>query len=217
MAAAYENEDFVLSAEHAEHINERHVDTDIKLRSTKSLTWPQPGNRETTLSSSKAVSRRVMASILCMSFKWKKVIGTCPWGFPTKEICIYYSHNPKIANKFRIISTYPFSWGITTFWNSESLGFQHIKPYIGATINEKVIANFTTILMKTRNTWIEEPREALGWVAHQKQGMEGLQRIRVTRITEIEPILLWSKEIGPQSPRCPKGKNWYGWKWMTAE
>ena len=35
MAVAYENEDFVLSTEHAEHINERHVDTDKAPRASK--------------------------------------------------------------------------------------------------------------------------------------------------------------------------------------
>ena len=35
MAVAYENEDFVLSAEHAEHVNERHVDREKAPRANK--------------------------------------------------------------------------------------------------------------------------------------------------------------------------------------
>ena len=35
MAVAYENEDFVLSAEHYEHINERHVDREKAPRANK--------------------------------------------------------------------------------------------------------------------------------------------------------------------------------------
>ena len=32
------------------------------------------------------------------------------WGFPAKDICIYYSHSDKYADKFWIISAYPVSW-----------------------------------------------------------------------------------------------------------
>ena len=35
MAVAYENEDFMLNTEHAEQINERHVDTDKAPRASK--------------------------------------------------------------------------------------------------------------------------------------------------------------------------------------
>ena len=32
------------------------------------------------------------------------------WGFPAKDICIYYSHSEEYADKFWIISAYPVSW-----------------------------------------------------------------------------------------------------------
>ena len=43
-------------------------------------------------------------------FDMKKVIGICPWGYPTKLILIYHSYNEDVADKFRIITAYPFSW-----------------------------------------------------------------------------------------------------------
>ena len=133
MAVAYENEDFVLSTEHAEHINERHVDTDKAARASK---FYQKFNLTATLA---LLTRRTWeqrddfviiengfktgnGQYFMYVFEMRKVIGTCPWGFPTKEICIYYSHNPKIANKFRIISSYPFSLGYHNFLKQRKLG-----------------------------------------------------------------------------------------------
>lgn len=133
MAVAYENEDLVLSAEHAEHINERHVDTDKAQRASK---FYQKFNLTATLA---LLTRRTWeqrddfviiesgfktghGEYFMYVFEMRKVIGTCPWGFPTKEICIYYSHNPKIANKFRIISAYPFSLGCHNFLKQRKLG-----------------------------------------------------------------------------------------------
>ena len=133
MAVAYENEDFVLSTEHAEHINERHVDTDKAPRASKFYqkfnltatlalltrrTWEQRDDFVIIESGFKTGHDEYFMYV----FEMRKVIGTCPWGFPTKEICIYYSHNPKIANKFRIISAYPFSLGYHNFLKQWKLG-----------------------------------------------------------------------------------------------
>ena len=42
-------------------------------------------------------------------FKMPKVIGFDPWGFPSKEICIYHSRKPNSHARFRTTSAYPFS------------------------------------------------------------------------------------------------------------
>ena len=42
-------------------------------------------------------------------FNMDKDVGVCPWGFPTKEICIYFSWRQEYGHKFKIISAYPFS------------------------------------------------------------------------------------------------------------
>ena len=133
MAVAYENEDFVLSTEHAEHINERHVDTDKAPRASKFYqkfnltatlalltrrTWEQRDDFVIIESGFKTGHDEYFRYV----FEMRKVIGTCPWGFPTKGICIYYPHNPKIANKFRIISAYPFSLGYHNFLKQRKLG-----------------------------------------------------------------------------------------------
>ena len=55
-------------------------------------------------------------------FEMGKNIGTDPWAYASRKICIYYSYNPKIANKFRIISAYPFSWRYHNFLKQRKLG-----------------------------------------------------------------------------------------------
>ena len=51
-------------------------------------------------------------------FKMKKVIGVCPWGYPTDEIYIYFSGKEAYGDKFRIISAYPFSHAYYSFLKS---------------------------------------------------------------------------------------------------
>ena len=55
-------------------------------------------------------------------FKMKKVIGVCPWGYPTDEICIYFSWKEAYGDKFRIISAYPFSHAYYSFLKSRKNG-----------------------------------------------------------------------------------------------
>lgn len=43
-------------------------------------------------------------------FNLKKVIGTDTYGFPTKHIAVYYSHKQEFKDKFKTITTFPFSF-----------------------------------------------------------------------------------------------------------
>ena len=42
-------------------------------------------------------------------FNMSKDIGVCPWGFPTKKICIYFFWRKEFGDKFKTISAYQFS------------------------------------------------------------------------------------------------------------
>ena len=123
MAVGYENEDFELSVEHAEHINERHVDMKKVPRASKfyrkfnltatlglltRVTWDERDDFVIVESGFKTGHGEYFMYV----FEMGKNIGTDPWAYASRKICIYYSYNPKIANKFRIISAYPFSWGV---------------------------------------------------------------------------------------------------------
>ena len=120
MAVAFENDYVMLSQEHAEHINERHVALDKEPRASKFM-------RFFNLTSTLALLMR-KTFVTCDDyeiieegykaghcyyymyvFKLDKVIGICPWGFPKQEICIYYSWKEVYGDKFKIISAYPFS------------------------------------------------------------------------------------------------------------
>ena len=123
---AFENSDFVLSQEHFEHIQERHVRTDLHPRASKFrrnfnlvsclawLTrkiWRESGYyyiREEGF-------RSGHGQYFIYVFKMPKVIGFDPWGFPSKEICIYYSWKPNTDARFRIISAYPYSFSYHHF------------------------------------------------------------------------------------------------------
>ena len=133
MAVAYENEDFVLSAEHAEHNNERHLDGEKALQASKFYrkfnltatfglltrkTWEARDDFVIIESGFKTGHGEYFMYV----FEMGKNIGTDPWGYVSRKICIYYSYNPEIANKFRIISAYPFSWGYHNFLKQRNLG-----------------------------------------------------------------------------------------------
>ena len=133
MAAPYENRDFVLSAEHADHINERHVDRTKSPRASKFYrnfnltatlgfltrkTWEERDDITIAEDGFKSGHGQYFMYV----FEMEKNIGTDPWGYPSRKICIYYSFNPKIANKFRIITAYPFSWGYHNFLKNRKLG-----------------------------------------------------------------------------------------------
>ena len=51
-----------------------------------------------------------------------KNIGRDPWGFECKQIAIFYSYKPSLLDKFRIVTTYPYSKCYDEFITSR-------KPY----------------------------------------------------------------------------------------
>ena len=133
MAVAYENEDVVLSAEHAERINERHLEREkapwankfyrkFNLTATLGLltrkTWEERDDFVIIESGFKTGHGEYFMYVFEM---WKN-IGTDPWAYASRKNCIYDSYNPKIANKFRIISAYPFSWRYHNFLKQRKLG-----------------------------------------------------------------------------------------------
>ena len=133
MAVAYENEDLVLSAEHSKHISERHVDREkaprankfyrkFNLTATLGLLTPQNMGEERRLRHHPVGFKTGHGEYFMYLFEMGKNIGTDPWAYASRKICIYYSYNPKIANKFRIISAYPFSWRYHNFLKQRKLG-----------------------------------------------------------------------------------------------
>jgi len=116
----------VRSAKHATPINDRHMDMEKPPRASKFylkfnltatlafLTCKTWADREDFVII-KSGYKTGHVTYYMYVFEIKKVIGTCTWGFPTKQICIYCSYNLKIADKFRIIFAYPFSWGYHNF------------------------------------------------------------------------------------------------------
>ncbi|CAH3136056.1 unnamed protein product [Porites lobata] len=85
MAVAYENKGFVLSAEHAEHINERHVDREkaprankfygkFNLTATLGLLTRKTWEERDDFVIIESVSRRVTASILCTYLRWGRIL-----------------------------------------------------------------------------------------------------------------------------------------------
>ena len=111
MAVPYENKDFVFSAEHAEHINKHHVDLTKSLQASKVYrnfnltatlafltrkTWEEKFDLTTADSGFKPGH----GDHFMYEFEMGKDVGTDPWGYTSRNICIYYSYNTKIANKF---------------------------------------------------------------------------------------------------------------------
>ena len=120
MAVSFENNYVVLSEERARHINERHVELDKGYNASKFL---RGFNITSTLAFLTRKTFKDSADYYIIEegykrrhgyfymyvFKMNKVIGICPWGYPTDEICIYFSWKEAYGQKFRIISAYPFS------------------------------------------------------------------------------------------------------------
>ena len=133
MAVKFENDYVMLSQERAEHINERHVDLDkefgaSKFRRSFNLTSTLAFlTRKTFLDSDDyeiiEEGYKVGHGYYYMYvFKMKKVIGVGPWGFPTNEICVYFSWKEAYGDKFRIITAYPFSRTYHVFLKRRKLG-----------------------------------------------------------------------------------------------
>jgi len=133
VAVKFENDYVMLSQEHGEHINERHVDLDKELGASKFL---QSFNLTSTLA---FLTRKTFLDsddyeiieegykvghgcYYMYIFKMKKVIGVCPWGYPTNEICVYFSWKEAYEDKSRIITAYPFYRAYHFFLNRRKLG-----------------------------------------------------------------------------------------------
>ena len=114
---AFENSDFVLSQEHFKHIQERHIRMDLHPKFRRNfdlvscLAWltKKPGRTAALTTSERRGFRSGHGQYLIYVFKIPKVIGFDPRGFPSKDICIYYSWKPNTDARFRIISAYPYS------------------------------------------------------------------------------------------------------------
>ena len=120
MAVPFGNRDFILSAEQVAHINDRHVDVEkapkaskfyekFNLTATLALLTHRIRPQRDEVKLIKSGVRRRHGTYYLYVCQLEKVIGACLWGFPSKEICIYYSYSEKYPDKFRIISAYPFS------------------------------------------------------------------------------------------------------------
>ena len=120
MATSFENSDFILPEEHAEHINELHVRLDLHSRASKfkqnfhlisclarltKMTWQDSDKYEIVEQGYKEGHDQSYMYVLTLP----KVIGTDTWGSPWAKICIYYSWKPNSDARFHIISAYPCS------------------------------------------------------------------------------------------------------------
>ena len=56
-------------------------------------------------------------------FTLSKVIGTDPWGFPSRKIYIYFSWRPSTDPRFHIISAYPYSASYDYFLRQQKHGY----------------------------------------------------------------------------------------------
>ncbi|KAJ7358650.1 hypothetical protein OS493_022083 [Desmophyllum pertusum] len=120
MATAFTNSYVILSQEHADHINERHVDLDKETGASK---FARSFNLTSTLtlltrktfedSNSYEIVEKGFKTGHCYYFMYvfnmSKAIGTCPDGFETNKLCIYFSWKKAYGDRFKIISAYPFS------------------------------------------------------------------------------------------------------------
>ena len=126
MAVSFENSHVMFSNEQAQHINKRHVDLNKEHRASKFLsgfnlastlaflTW-KTFKDSANYQIIEEGYKRSHGYFYMYVFKMKKVIGICPWGYPTDEICIYFSWKEAYGEKFRIISAYPFSSAYYSF------------------------------------------------------------------------------------------------------
>ena len=135
MAVAFETSDMILNKEQAEHINFRHIEMNdqraskfkrsFDLTATLALltrkTWvPElEGDYEIIERGFKHGHGEYYIYV----FRMGKVIGWDPYGFPSREICIYFSWKAKYGDKLVVISAYPFSRCYHDFLKSRRLGF----------------------------------------------------------------------------------------------
>ena len=81
-------------------------------------------------------------------FKMKKVIGVCPWGYPTDEICVYFSWKESYGDKFHVITAYPFSQAYHVFLKQRKQGMAtFLKSYILYVVkNQTALLGATTLI-----------------------------------------------------------------------
>ena len=131
---AFENNDVVISKEHFHHIQERHVRLDLHTRASKfrtnyhlvsclarltKMTLQDSGKYEII----EEGFRPGHGYYYMYVFTLRKVIGTDPWGFPTRKICIYYAWRPWMDGRFHIISAYPYSSSYHHFLKTRKYGY----------------------------------------------------------------------------------------------
>ena len=133
MAVNFQNEYVMLPQDRADHINERHVERNMERGASKFYRF---FNLTTTLAflTRKTFTDSKDYEILEEGFKaghghyyiyvfnMAKEIGVCPWGFPTNELCIYYSWRKEFGDRFKIISAYPFSRTYHEYLTKKKMG-----------------------------------------------------------------------------------------------
>ena len=134
MGVALETSDMILTKEQTEHINFRHIEVNdqrvskfkrtFNLTATLALltrkTWvlELEGNYEIIDRGFKHGHGEYI-----YVFRLGKEIGYDPYGFPSREIRIYFSWKAKYGDKLAVISAYPFSRSYHDFLKSRRLGF----------------------------------------------------------------------------------------------
>ena len=135
MAVAFETSDMILTKEQAEHINFRHVERNdqcaskfirtFNLTATLALltrkTWVP--EREGDYEIIERGFKHGHGEYYIYVFRMGKVIGYDPYGFPSREICIYFSWKAKYGDKLAVISAYPFSRCYHDVLKSRRLGY----------------------------------------------------------------------------------------------
>ena len=134
MAVAFETSDMILNKEQAEHINFRHIEMNDQRASkfkrsfnlTATLALLTRKTWEPELEGDYEIIERGFkhghGEYYIYVFGMGKVIGWDPYGFPSQEICIYFSWKAKYGDKLAVISAYPFSRCYHDFLKSRRLG-----------------------------------------------------------------------------------------------
>lgn len=135
MAVAFETSDMILTQAQAEHINFRHVEINeqraSKFKRTFNLTATLALLTRKTWVSEREGDYEIIergfkhghGEYYIYVFRMGKVIGYDPYGFPSREICIYFSWKAIYGDKLTIISAYPYSSCYHDFLKSRRLGF----------------------------------------------------------------------------------------------
>ena len=134
MAVAFETTDMILTKEQVEHINFLHVKTNeqcaskfkrnfnvtatLALLTRKTWILELDGNYEIIERGFKHGHGEYYIYV----FRLGKVIGHDPFGFLSRETCIYFSWKPQYGDRMAVISAYPFSRSYHDFLKHRKLG-----------------------------------------------------------------------------------------------